>query len=191
MAEKVPFFLTGCNAIIKVNGLVIAFATDVGFSAKIRQQSPRVLSKYEVETHVPLSYDVAGQFSIIRYARGIVGILGTNVISNTNNEGNGLGSIGITTIGGTLAKATPLDGLIQAFQTGDQDTPFDIEIQQKIKSDTTTVFKLRGCRIESIDVKISKKSVTNQTMTFKAIYMDDDTQLASNGVGSNKELKWL
>jgi hypothetical protein len=190
MAGKVPFFLTGCNAIIRVNNYTIAFATDVAFSTKIRQQSPRVLSKYEVETHVPLSYDVAGQFTIIRYARGIAGLLGATTVDKTNNNGNGLGSMGITSIGGTLKSAADLSSALQVFKTGDQDVLFDIEIQQKIQADTTTVFKLKGCRIDSIDIKMSKKGATTQSMTFKAVYFDDDTQLASNGVGGNKELQW-
>jgi hypothetical protein len=195
MANKTPFFLTGGNAVIKVNNFTVAFATDVAFSTKIRQQSPRVLSKYEVETHVPLAYDVAGQFSLIRYARGLSGTLSGKQPDKVSNNGNGLGSMGITAIGGTLDSATPLNGLISIFKTGDQDVPFDLEVQQKHTtgsgaSDTTPIFRLKGCRIESIDIRISKKSAAIQTVVFKAIYFDDDTQIASNGVGGNKELKW-
>jgi hypothetical protein len=195
MANKVPFFLTGGNAVIRVNNYTVAFATDVSFSTKIRQQSPRVLSKYEVETHVPLAYDVAGQFSVIRYARGFNSALGGKATSDTSDSGNGLGSLGITTIGGTLQKADTLQGALSIFKTGDQDVPFDIEVQQKHVSsgtpDVLTFFRLKGCRIESFDIKLNKKSAAVQIITFKAIYFDDDTQIASDGVGGNKELQWL
>jgi hypothetical protein len=195
MANKAPFFLTGGNAVIKVNGFTVAFATDVAFSTKIRQQSPRVLSKYEVETHVPLAYDVAGQFSLIRYARGLASAFIGQQPDKVSNDGNGLGSMGITTLGGTLTSAIPLNGLISFFKTGDQDAPFDLEVQQKHTTgsdtaDITPIFRLKGCRIESVDIKISKKSAAIQTVVFKAIYFDDDTLIASNGVGGNKELKW-
>lgn len=71
MAGLKPFFLTGANAKIIVNGVAIAFATNISYSVAVNHNSPRVLGRYEVEEHSPLSYDVMGGFSIIRYAKDL------------------------------------------------------------------------------------------------------------------------
>lgn len=67
MAATIPSFLTGANAKIKINDVVMAFATDIQYSIAVAHASPRVLGRYEVEEHQPLKYDVRGSFTIIRY----------------------------------------------------------------------------------------------------------------------------
>jgi hypothetical protein len=89
MAKQIPAFLTGANAKIKVNDVVLAFATDISYAISINHVSPRVLGRYEVEEHQPVRYDVKGSFTVIRYtdAPGIKSFQPTQTIT-TNPADN-------------------------------------------------------------------------------------------------------
>lgn len=94
MAGKVPFFLTGGNARIYINGKLIAFATDVNYRVSVKHASPRLLGKFEVEEHQPLTYDVSGSMTLIRYARGTKDFFGSGAPDSVSQDGNGIGSMG-------------------------------------------------------------------------------------------------
>ena len=194
MSGKLPFFLTGANAKILLNGKAVAFATDVTYRVTVQHASPRLLGKYEVEEHQPLAYDVSGSMAMIRYARGIDGVLGKNNIANTDTLGNGLGSYGEQ--GGVLGikKALGLpNGAGQFDGNADenlnpgrmfQSKSFDIEIRQLLPGNETTVVLLRGCRITEMGFSLNKKGVATQQLSFMAQYADDDTMIAqTSGVG--------
>lgn len=141
MAGLTPFFLTGANAKILLNNKTLAFATDMSYTITVRHASPRLLGKYEVETHMPLTYDVTGSFTIIRYARGLMKYLGGNVPQGVSNEGSGVGSWGMDSRGSLKAKlglpdsSGNFDGRAdEAFNPSRlfQSMTFTIEIRQKI-----------------------------------------------------------
>lgn len=142
MANKKPFFLTGANAKIKLNGKTIAFATDISYNIQVRHVSPRVLGRFEVEDHQPVTYDVSGSFSIIRYIKGVAETLGSSSPIGTSGSGNGIGAFGAQGIGGAIGNAIGLpntsgqaDGRAnEAFVPSRmmQSRTFDIEIFQKV-----------------------------------------------------------
>lgn len=204
MADQIPFFLTGANARILLNSKTMAFATDVSYRITVKHASPRVLGRYEVEVHQPLAYDVAGTLTIIRYARGLKDHYGSGVPKDVNNDGNGIGSMGLSAFGGPIGSALGLptadgqwDGKAnEAFNPSRffQSSMFNIEIRQKIvgkelkignASDTeASIILIRDCRMEELAFTLNKKGVATQTFTFKARYVDDDTFIArKSGVG--------
>jgi len=195
MAGSQPFFLTGSNAVIVLNSRPVAYATDISYSVDVRHAKPRVLGRFEVETVQPLSYDVIGTLTIIRYARGLKDII-AGAPADADQAGNGIGSFSAsngTTITGVLGLPSGGQydgGTADNFNPGRffQSKMFDIEIRQKLnnaeKVDTKIVFRLRDCRFTSLDFKLSKRGLPMQTMGFAARYADDDTYLASkSGVG--------
>src|ERR1035437_4331691 len=104
MAGVKPFFLTGDKLKIKLNGKTIAFATDLTCSIQILHQTPHVLGMYEGVSVEPLSYNVAGTFSIIRYVHNAAANIGgvpPNGIA-ANDAGNGVGNWGSVWGGGAL-----------------------------------------------------------------------------------------
>ena len=160
-----PFFLTGGNAKIKINGKVFAFCTDIAYSIDIQHQTPKILGMYEGSSVEPLGYTVSGSFTIIRYAkdaniasgggkpRGIAG----------NDAGNGVGNWGSTWGSGVNGGLKGALGNLGAGNDGRgqealdpsrfaNGTTFDIEIYQKVtreynegqigarKSNNTSVF---------------------------------------------------
>ena len=144
MSGITPFFLTGANAKIVLNNQTVAFATNVSYRITVRHASPRVLGRYEVEAHEPLTYDVEGSLTVIRYSRGFKSLGGAP--ADTEQKGNGIGSYGSQTIGGLVGSAIGLpsaDGQFdgradEAFNPSRffQSKMFNIEIRQKIPTES-------------------------------------------------------
>jgi hypothetical protein len=198
LSNKVPFFLTGANAKIILNNKTLAFATDVSYRISVKHASPRVLGRFEVEVHQPLSYDVTGSLTIIRYARGLTEFnknQGYTSPEDASRQGDGVGSMTRSSFAGAVGSALGLptaDGQFdgkanEAFVPSRmyQSSMFDIEIRQKLSNgEDVKVVLLRDCRIEESQFTLTKKGVATETLTFKARYADDDSAIArKSGVG--------
>jgi hypothetical protein len=144
VAGKTPFFLTGGNARILLNNRTVAYATNVTYKVSVKHATPRVLGRFEVEVIQPLTYDVTGTLSIIRYGRGLESYFASHAPESVNNKGNSVGSYGLSSFGGALGGALGLptpDGQFDgspddAFNPSRffQSKMFNIEIRQKVPS---------------------------------------------------------
>jgi hypothetical protein len=202
VAGRTPFFLTGGNARILLNNRTVAYATNVSYRVSVKNASPRVLGRFEVEVIQPLSYEVTGSMSIFRYGRGLQSYFGEHAPDNVDNKGNGIGSYGLSSFGGAIGAALGLptsDGQFDGAPNDDfnpsrmfQSKMFNIEIRQKIPTsdfvpggneEAPTVL-LRDCRFEDMSFELNKKGVATLNLTFRARYADDDTFVArKSGVG--------
>ena len=199
----VPFFVTGANAKIKVNGKTLAFCTDVQYSVRIRHAAPHVLGVYEAFTQEPLAYDVSGSFTVVRYIRGLVEYFdGANVPNGPSNIGNGVGSWGPDAGNNGLSVSKAVSSTIGTFRgttRADQSMDpskfhipqaFNIEVMQKAGSSSQTGFdegvlaRLRDCRLTGSDFRLARRGLASQVYTFQACYADEDSFSAHNsGVG--------
>lgn len=135
MSGQKPLFITGATCKLRINNKTMAFATDFSCQVDIKHVAPKVLGLYESYTIEPLSYDVVGGFTIIRYAQNIQRAFNSSVTDmSTNDDGNGIGSwgavppgeIGLGTFAGNDGRANEnLDP--SKFHIG---TFFDIELYQ-------------------------------------------------------------
>jgi hypothetical protein len=66
-----PFFLNGGSARIRLNGVTLAWCTDVSYSIRVTHNAQHVLGLFEATSQDPQSYEVTGSFTIIRYAKGL------------------------------------------------------------------------------------------------------------------------
>lgn len=148
MAGKKPFFITGSNCKIKVNGVTLAFATDLSYSVAINHQSMKVLGLYEADTQEPLSFSINGSFTLIRYIDSITNSGGHP--NGVDKRGNGIGSFthgnSITkTVGSFSNEGNVYESLDPSKLS--KSTTFDIEIYQKVPGVTEkdfTDFKFQG-----------------------------------------------
>lgn len=193
-----PFFITGANAIIKIGGVTVAFATDVSYRISVKHASPRVLGRFEVERHQPLAYDVSGTFTIFRYVNGVYDEIGLSPtqVKKEQSAGNGIGNMG-----NDASPIADLVGLLDGngLRINDQLDPsamlrgsvFDIDIYQRASQtvsrealDNFQFAKLRRCRITEAELRVQKRSAATQTFRFVAQYADEDTFTAGkSGVG--------
>ena len=189
MANVTPFFITGANCKLKVNGVTLAFATNLNYSVSVPHARAKMLGSYEANSFDPLSYDINGSFTIIRYIDGLkekLESLGVTAPSGVDNKGNGIGSW--TTVGQDNKFA-------QAFGNGSDGradrslTPsslqdgvtFDIEVYQKLPNDDFLgVSRLRNVRITQMSSQLSKRGNMMQTFQFIAQFLDEDSFIADS-----------
>jgi len=192
MANKAPFFISGGNAKLRVNGVTLAYVTDFKYSIKINHTDVRILGVYEHDTAEPMSYDVDGSFTIIRYVEGMVKRAKDKrqaVPNGASNAGNGVGSWtrGSSTAIGRLKAGQFNDGRANEAldpSTFQNSTWFDIEFYQKIGNGQTGVARIRNCKITSAESQVGKRGLMTQTFTFIANAVDEDSFIAnSSGVG--------
>lgn len=188
MAGLAPFFITGANAKIRLNNRTIAFCQDFSYSVNVKHQPTKVLGLYEASSIEPLSYEVTGAFTVIRYARDLKSEMedqGKTAPEGVNNDGNGIGS---WSSGGKVffdSDGRPADNLDPAaLKYG---TFFDIEVYQKTSVGQCGIARIRSCRVERADFNIAGKvSPAMQRFTFRAIFLDEDSfQAGFSGIGQN------
>ena len=188
------FFVTGKNAAIRVNGATIDYATNISYSVQVKHFGARLLGQYENSSIEPLSYDVSGSFSIIRYVEGAVQNSkerGLNLPPRTDNAGNGIGSFSASG-GQNLSSAAGISSSL--FGSPDDNKAnealdpsrlqnaigFDIELYQKVPGvGLSGVTRLRGCRIINCTSEMQSKGLLIQTFSFMAAYVDEDSFLAN------------
>lgn len=184
---------------MKLNGKTIAFCSDFTCSILVSHQTPKVLGMYEGVSVEPLSYNVSGTFSIIRYVHNAKTNIGGTAVPGVaaNDAGNGVGNWGSVWGGGILGNLPSLlgnpfaggsDGRANEAldpSTYQQGTTFDIEIyQHNPNGDPLGVLKIRSARISRADFSISKKSPAMDKFEFIALYVDGDAYKANpSGTG--------
>jgi hypothetical protein len=179
MTGVAPFFITGANAKIKLNGKTIAFCTDFSYSVEIAHASPVLLGNYEPANIEPLSYKVTGSFTVIRYIADLASAYknaGYSIPHGVSDTGNGVGAWGSGGVSLTDGQANKdLDPAAL-----DSSVKFDIQVYQKLATgETYAVSQLRGVRITRADFAMMKRAPTTQRFNFTAIYADEDSFLAN------------
>ena len=198
MAGQSPFFLTGANAKIRLDGKTIAFATDFSYSVQIEHATPQLLGMYEVANVEPLVYRVTGSMTIIRYTKNMkqfVEAMGRTAPHGVNEAGNGIGALEPSGLKGALQSTVGISmNSGQAYHSLDPSKlqnamKFDVEVYQKaLMNDgggTTQAFcRLRDCRIVRVDGGLTKRGMATEKIQFQAIYLDQDSfQAAMSGLG--------
>lgn len=179
-----PFFLTGANAKIKVNGRTLAYCTNLSYSVTVNHATPRVLGMYEPTSVEPLSYLVTGSFTVVRYIADVKNNVGGTSPNGTFEGGNGVGNWGPDGLGKRLTEGFNLDGFDgRAYDSNnpgklEKSTGFEIYIYQKLDGQQQSVAKIREARITKTDFALSKDSPATQTFSFTALYADEDSFIA-------------
>lgn len=187
-----PFFFTGGNAKLKVNGVVLAFCTDLSYSVRTPHIQTHVLGMYEPTSLEPLAYKVSGTFTVVRYMNSVKGTLENanyKTPARTVDSGNGIGTwsdTGATGTVDTILRNSTLSNDGRVYESFDPSkmqngTYFDIEVYQKMPDGVVGdrgVAHIRNCRITGSDFRVVKKSTALQTFTFEALYLDEDSFVA-------------
>lgn len=174
MSGMRPFFLSGANAKIRINGVTLAYATNLSYSVQVNHATPKVLGMYEGSSIEPLSYSVSGSFTVVRYVADIKTDVGGQAPHGTVDKGNGVGNWSETGIinkfvaGGRAHESLDPSKLEKA-------TTFNMEVYQKFDGGQRSVANIRDIRITRADFNLNKKNVATQTFNFSALYVDEDS----------------
>ncbi len=164
--QSQPFFITGANAKVMVDGQILAYCTNVNYRVDIPNRPIHVLGVHEPLTILALTYSVVGSFSIIRYTKG-----GNDYIAggNMNDDGNSVGKI--DTIGPQLDPFTII-----------KQKKFELLIYPKqydINDPTSTyVARVQDCKVINKVSGIIKRSVLTDVIQFQGCYLSDDGSTA-------------
>ena len=200
MADKKPFFITGANAKLVVNNVLLALATDVEYNVEIAHATPRVLGQYECQEVQPLMYSVRGSFRVIRYVKDLANAMESDSSGSTPvdiaNKGNGIGSweasgnILSKTIGSPFGQGAHDARTEQSLDPGklSRAMMFDMEVRQVTGVGECRVFRIRNARITGANMALSKRNIALEQFTFEAQYYDGDSFIASmSGIGQHLE----
>lgn len=191
MAGIKPSFITGANAKIKAGGKTLAYAQDVSYTVTVSTIPIETMGRYEAVNHEPVAYFVEGSLSVVRY---------TKDAASSVTTGTGTGA---TTANSQIASAAANGNSVDKW-AGDMFNPnklltsttIDIEIFAKNSTSvvatgdnqnadgSTSIGKLRNCRLTSKGGAIDKRGILVERYSFNAILMDDDGAAVS-GSGDN------
>lgn len=169
MASKKTSLITGSNAKVKINGITLAYATDVQYDVSVQTIPIETMGRYEVLANEPIATLVSGSFSIVRYTKaasegGVTGAAAT---------GNGVGNW----------KSTENGAMSEHFNPGDLLTSktVDIELFRKTVNDPADatgveIFKkILDARLTRMSGSVNKRGILMESFTFVAEMIQDDS----------------
>jgi hypothetical protein len=179
MAGKKTSLITGSNAKIKINGVTMAYATDIQYDVTVSTIPVETMGRYEVLSNEPIATTVSGSFSVVRYTNRAK----PNGISGAAANGNGIGQWGTRAGGEGSAIAGSNSGMSTHVNPGDilTSTTVDIEVYQKFTNDPGDAtgqarFKrLQDCRVTRQSASVNKRGVLMESYQFIGELADDDS----------------
>jgi hypothetical protein len=165
MSGVKPTAVTGARCRIKVGGKVVAFGTGLSYSVQVEHAPVTVIGAFEVVANEPVGYTVNGQLQIVRYTKA------------PNKD-----SVGPT---GDGSNASEVSGMSNALNPGNllMSETFDIEVSDKRDGTLTAsgiqFVTLRNCRLTARQGQISARQLATETLSFTAIFFDDDEMTTS------------
>jgi hypothetical protein len=184
MAGKLPSFITGANAKIKIGDLTMAYAQDVSYSIEVSTIPVETIGRYEVVANEPVAYFVSGTLSVIRYTKSAASAASTiDGVQKTGNSINNWDDTAAGNIGGHFDPSRLLSS-----------KTFDLEIFSKLPSDTAgangteSIIKVRDCRLTRKSGSVTKRGLIVDQFAFSAILADNDDETAS-GTSGDQDLK--
>ena len=180
MSGKIPSFITGANAKIKVGGKTFAYAADVSYNVSIDTIPIETMGRYETVSNEPVNYSVGGSLSVVRYTA----IAAADCITSANSAGNGLGAVNYTTGGNGADAINP--GNILLSQT------WDLAVYQKTQSAATSggavattvqgseFITITDCRFTRKGSSLNKRGILVDQLAFVGILAMDDSFTASS-----------
>lgn len=179
MAGKLPTFVTGANAKIKLGGKTFAYCSDVAYNIAVDVVPIETMGRYEAVTLEPVNYSVSGDLSVVRYTK----VAGDAGMPGTNASGNGLGNVELGTGNKGSNQFDPGNMLVSAT--------WDLEVYQKTQAAATAagaiaataesqkIITIRDCRFTRKSSGISKRGILVDRLSFMGILGDDESFDAS------------
>ncbi len=176
MAGKKPAFITGANAKIFIDDILIAYATDVSYNIDAVTIPVEVMGRYEVLSNEPIAYGINGTFTVVRYTKAAKARAGADGAAESGNPSEALG------VGDNQDPARMLNS-----------TTFDLKIYQKMKEGdvsaegpTTSicVFRAEDCRIVRRGGVLSKRGILMESYAFVGVLAGDAVEGTGEGTVS-------
>lgn len=167
MSGKLPGFITGANAKIRLDGITVAYATDVSYNVDTLTVPVECMGRYEVLSNEPIAYGCNGTLSVIRYTKQAK-IAGADGAAANGNPASAIGGTNVK-FGDHLSPSTMLTS-----------KTFDLEVYQKVTqtagagaADVQAVYKVKDVRLTRRGATLNKRGVLVDTYAFVGILAED------------------
>jgi len=173
-----PLFLSGANAKVVWNGLIVAYAANTSYAVATPTIPVEVMGRYEVISHEPISYFVSGSMDVVRYTKFAYEIAApTKVPSHANQSGNRPEK---------WATGHFNPAKILASQT------CDLYVAQKADQSgqliTQEAFRVTDCRMTSRSSMLDKRGIWFERYTFDGILFVDEGMMEETGYSGDDDL---
>lgn len=167
MAVK-PAYITGASAKVKIDGITMAYCTDVSYSVSVQTIPIESMGKFEVHSNEPVAYSVDGSFSVIRYTKKASTLAAGNAAANGNSPAQ--------MVNGDSSVKEHLDpGKILTSET------FDLDIYQKSATtvaatdatEETSFLRIGDCRVTRRVGTLNKRGVLVEQYAFVGVLLHD------------------
>lgn len=176
MAGKKTTLLTGSNAKIKVNGITLAYATDIQYATQTQSIPVETMGRYEVVSNEPIASIVSGNFTVVRYTTGAKS---GDLMKAAASGGNGVGNW----------KPSGGEGLDSHFDPAKilLSKTFDVEIYRKGEGADGSpntggekIITITDCRLTSKSGSLNKRGIYMESFAFVGTGISDDSYSAGN-----------
>jgi len=142
--------VTGARARFSVDGVKVAYATDVSVREAIALEALNVLDNVEVEEHVPVGYDVSCTAGFVR-------------VVNASPKAQGWFP---------KAGQTPAEHLTNIINAGEMTATIEDVPTGKI------IMQLSGVKMSERSIQVTPRGITGENVTFVAKVARDEADLA-------------
>lgn len=177
MANQLPSFSSGSNLTIYVDGIRLAYISNLSFTDDMAHAPVGGIGSYNMDSIEPTQYAVRGAFSITHYDK--------NAFDRTKSGSPSVANVPSRSAaqpnGNSFLKSkyfSPVRLLLQRT--------FDIQVFEKISADTyapNPTFIIGDCRLTSYGLTFTPGQLVAENLTFMALTLTDRVALA-NGAGA-------
>ena len=179
MANILPSFASGSNSVIVVDGITLAYATNLSFTDDMSHAAVGGIGSYSYDTIEPTQYAVRGNITIMQYsAAAVAEASAIATLSPTSDKK-------VSTVTGTPARMGDVNG--NSFLVSKYFSPvmlllqqtFDIVVYEREAKDTANlqlgaaIFKIQSCRLNSYNLTFTPGSLISENVTFSALGLID------------------
>ena len=181
MANILPSFASGSNSVIVVDGITLAYATNLSFTDDMSHAAVGGIGSYSYDTIEPTQYAVRGNITIMQYSAAAVAEASAIATLSPTSDKKG------STVTGTPARMGGVNG--NSFLVSKYFSPvmlllqqtFDIDVYERqvdkatgnLEKSTSAIFQIQNCRLNSYNLTFTPGSLISENLTFSALGLID------------------
>ena len=175
MTNILPSFASGSNSVIVVDGITLAYATNLSFTDDMSHAAVGGIGSYSYDTIEPTQYAVRGNITIMQYsAAAIAGAAAASKTATPPTSATGTPARMGDTQGNSFLVSKYFSPVMLLLQQ-----TFDIVVYEREAKDTANlqlgaaIFKIQSCRLNSYNLTFTPGSLISENVTFSALGLID------------------
>lgn len=170
MAGFIPSFSSGSSLVIQVDGVTLAYASNLSFSDDVPHAAIGGVGSYNYDTIEPLQYASRGGFSITHYDKQAV-----QAINNGAASGVSYAPDRANSNGNTMLRARYFSPLLLLTQK-----TFDIDVYERKNTSGTSsndlikAFTISDCRLTSYSITFTPGQLVAENIGFICLGVTDN-----------------